>query len=297
MDTTYIKRITHVPVFKATQLFPIVFVLLWSSGAIFIKLGLNYTDPYTFLLLRLILATLFMMIVSLITKVRWPTNKTIFAKIVLTGLLMQFCYLTSYFCAVSYGVSPSILAIILGLQPILTAALLSFNANRFIDKHVWLGLFLGLIGVILIVVKSISIHSMSMIGLMLGFICVTSITLGSLLQSSNSDVDLLASSAIQFGAGVLPTFVLALLFGNFTIPLNPVFLFSLGWMVFIVSVGATLLYYFLLKKDGAISVTNLFYLVPPVIVFLCHFVFGEALSSYLVFGTLLIVIGLVVTNK
>ena len=99
----------------------IFFILLWSSGSIVITIGLRYTNPFTFLFYRLSIATLFMLVISLALKAPWPANWSVLWKTACAGLLIQFSYITTYFCALYYGVSPTVMTLILALQPILVA--------------------------------------------------------------------------------------------------------------------------------------------------------------------------------
>lgn len=279
------------------KIIPLIFVLVWSIGSIFIKIALTYTDPFTFLLLRLILATSCMFLLALFTKAPWPNNWTSIKKIISAGLLLQFCYLAAFSYAVYYNVSPAIMTIILGLQPILTAVLSGFFLNDTITRYQWLGLALGLSGVIFVVVGDISIGNMTLLSFIFSAIALSSITVGSLIQKNNSHMNLLTSSTIQLGISIIPTVLLTTLFGTFKIPTDPLFLFSLTWVALVVSVGATCIYYSLLKSGHIISTTSLFYLVPPVTTVLCYVVFNEVLREYTILGLLLIVSGMFITNK
>jgi drug/metabolite transporter (DMT)-like permease len=275
----------------------IFFILLWSSGAIIITLGLRYAHPLTFLLYRMVLATFFMLLISWLTKAPWPSNWNTLNKTILVGLLTQFGYTSTYFFALYHGVSATVMTIILGLQPILTAVIYSLILKKQIRYMQYFGLFLGLIGVILTVAHDLSTHAMTALGGFYALICVASITIGSVLQKNNTGMDLRTGGVIQFGVSVIPIFILNLFFGSFVMPLAPQFLFSLSWMVLIVSVSATCLYYKLLRDGNAVIVNSLFYLVPPITAVLCYFMFDQEFNRYMVAGIGLIVLGVFITQK
>src|SRR5687767_3442032 len=100
---------------------PGVFVLLWATGFIGAKFGLPYAGPLTFLSLRFSLVTALMLGVSAVSGAPWPRGRQLFHAAVV-GLLIQFFYLGGVFVGISRGVSAGVAALIVGLQPLLTAA-------------------------------------------------------------------------------------------------------------------------------------------------------------------------------
>ena len=277
-------------------LYQIFFVLLWSSGAIVIEFGLKYINPFFFVLLRMILATIFMLGVCIITKAPWPKNANVLTKIIFAGLLTQCSYVVSYFCALYYGVSPMVMTIILGLQPILTAFIYNIFFKNKISNYQVLGLGLGLLGVILIVVHDFSMQKMTMVGCILAVICLCSITIGSIIQKNNPEMDIRTGSTIQFAISIIPVFILNLVFGSFNVNVTPTFLASLGWMSIVVSVIATYLFYTLLKRNSTVSVSSLFYLVPGITAVLCYFIFHELISIQILVGILFVTFSVILTN-
>lgn len=272
------------------------FVLLWSSGAIVIVLGLQYTNPFTFLFYRLSLSAFLMLIISLITRAPWPKDWHCLKKISLTGLFMQFGYVTTYFCALNYGISPTVMTIILGLQPILTAVIFSLILKHSIPIYQYLGLLLGLCGVVLTVAYDLNTQAMNFIGLIFAVLCVTSITIGSVIQKNNPLMDLRTGTCIQLTVSIIPVLILNVFFGSFHFPTASGFIIALGWMVLVISVGATCLYYKLLREGNAVSINSLFYLIPVVTAVLCYFIFGTAFHLYAILGIIFIVGGILTTK-
>jgi drug/metabolite transporter (DMT)-like permease len=279
------------------RLMPMLLVLVWGFGAIFIKLGLQYADPFVFLWLRLLIATLVMFTLSLWLKAPWPTSKAMLKKIIYAGLFLQCFYLVTFIYTIYYKISPAIITIILGLQPILTAVIYGQMQKKSVSLSQWLGTVLGLIGIVFVVVKDLSFCSASRMGLFFAFACLVSNTWGSLLQKKNSDMNLLTGTTLQLAAGLIPVSLLTAFFSTFTIPLVPMFLVSLAWVSLIVSVGATCLYYTLLKHGHIVATTNLFYLVPVVTTTLCYFIFDETFSSMTLIGLAFIIAGIILVHR
>lgn len=282
---------------KWLPIIQLFFILLWSSGAIVIVIGLHYTNPFTFLFYRLSATTIFMLLISLLFKAPWPENWNTLWKTASTGLLIQFGYVTAYFCALYYGVSPTVMTIILALHPILTAVIFNAILKQKIAKYQYLGLGIGLLGVLLTVLHDFTTHTMGIIGLIFALLCVSSITIGSVIQKNNSDMDLRTGSVIQSGISLIPLCILNWLFGSFKLPLAREFIMSLIWMSLVVSVGATCLYYKLIKDGSAVAVNSLLYLVPAITAGLCYFIFGTALNIYILSGVLLTLIGVFIVQK
>ncbi len=276
--------------------YQIFFVLLWSSGALVIETGLHFINPFFFVLLRMLIAATFMLAIAIITKAPWPKDAETWKKTIVTGILTQFIYVMSYFCALYYGITPTVMTIILGLQPILTAVLCNIAYKHKTSKAQTMGLLIGLLGVILIVIHDLSTKSMSFSGCLLAVLCLLSITLGSLLQKSNSKMDLRTGSAIQFAVSIIPVFILTLIFGNFKVQITPTFIASLAWMAIVVSVIATCLFYKLLEKGNAVSVSSLFYLVPGLTAIMCYFIFQEKFNTYTLIGLFLVSFSVFITQ-
>ncbi|RBL66934.1 EamA family transporter, partial [Pseudomonas sp. MWU13-2625] len=99
-----------------------LFVLLWSSGAIFAELGLRHASAFVFLTARFALASLVLVGLAFLRK-RWLPPRGERRMAVLAGLLMMGGYSIFYLLALERGIAPGVLATILGVQPILTLAI------------------------------------------------------------------------------------------------------------------------------------------------------------------------------
>ncbi len=278
-------------------LVPFTFVIFWSVGSIFNKIGLSYTTPFTFLFYRLIIASAFLLLISILTKAPWPKTWLSLWKTIATGLVMQFCYLTIFYYALYNNVSPAIITIILGLQPILTVAILEFILKNRITRYQRIGSILGLIGIFIVVGENLSYGNMTILALTFSIGSLIAITAGSIMQKNNTDMNIITGTAIQLIVSIIPATIFNIFLGSFILPNDPLFLVSLVWVAIVVSVGAICIYYSLLKRGHLITTTNLFYLVPPVTAILCFFVFDEKLDIYLLVSITLIVAGIIIAEK
>lgn len=274
------------------MLLPGIFVVMWSSGAIFAKLGLEFTGPLTFLALRLILSWVIIGSISLILHPEFPHTIGQWRTILLIGVFLQIGYQSFFFFALAHGVSPGLLTIILGMQPIITSG---FSKDH-VGVFQWVGLLLGLLGLILVVIASFVIGNISWAGIGSALLSLISITVGTFLQKTVK-TDQLASITIQYTGSAVILTVLAMAFEHFIVHWTPAFMLALGWMVFIVSVGATLLLYFMIQRGSLTRVTSLFYSVPAVTALLDYIVFGQRLHQEVIMGMLLIMAGLFIINK
>jgi drug/metabolite transporter (DMT)-like permease len=277
---------------KWKWLVPVSFILTWSSGAIFVKLGLEYANPFTFVFLRFLLSTALLWGVCLTIRSTYPKTFKEWGYILLTGLLLQAGYQIFYFFSLHYHMSPGILAIILGAQPIITA----FFGDSKTRYFQWIGLFLGLSGLVLVVADNISKPNFTLYGLLSALICLVCITIGTFMQKQ-IQISQPINMAIQYSGGILIIFMLLPFFGGWHVQWNSTFLLSLFWMAFVVSVGASMMLYFMIQKGNLTNVTSLLYGVPPVTALLDYLVFKNQLSLLACLGMVFIIVGLFLIHR
>lgn len=189
------------------------------------------------------------------------------------------------------------MSIILALQPLLTAVIYSGLLKKKIFITQYIGLFLGLIGVLITIAHDLSVHNITYFGCILMLICLCSITVGSIIQKSNSEMDFRTGSTLQFAISVIPLFLLSLIFKEPKLPLDINFILSLSGLIFGVSIGATCLYYRLLRSNSAVKVNSLFYLMPAVTIVLYCVVFGKMIDLYSAIGIILTLVGVLITQR
>jgi drug/metabolite transporter (DMT)-like permease len=271
---------------------PGLFVLLWSTGFVSAKYGLPYAEPLTFLLLRFALVVALMLPLALAMRATWPLTSAQFGHVAVAGVLMQGGYLSGVFCAIHLGMSAGVSALIVGIQPILTAFASAPLFGERLRARQWAGLVLGFGGVLLVVLSRSALSGITPATLALSVLALVSITAGTLYQKRYCGaVDLRAGSVIQFSAAGLVLLPLALAFESMQVRWTGEFICTLAWLALVLSIGAISLLYALIRRGAATNVTSLFYLVPPTTALMAYPMFGETLSVAAMVGMALAAIG------
>ena len=280
---------------------PIFFVLLWSTGFIVAKFGLPFAPPLTFLILRCSCVLLVLVPCLLIWKAPWPQAGAI-GHIAVAGLLMQAGYLSGVWCAIKLGMPAGLSALIVGMQPILTAAAAPLIGEK-VRPRQWLGLLFGLTGVALVVAAKITLVGLSALSIGFCVMALCSITAGTMYQKRFCPrFDLRTGTIIQFAATVLVLLPVAVLFEDFSLPpptvaWTPRFVGALLWSVLALSIGAIFLLFKLLRRSDATQVTSLLYLTPPTTAVMAWIMFGEAFNLVGMLGMAVAVIGVIFVVK
>lgn len=275
---------------QTRYLIPAIFVLIWSSGFIIARFGMPHSEPMTFLFLRFVGVLLVMVPIVLVVRPVWPTWPQI-RHISLAGLLLQAGYLGGVWAAVRHGMSAGLVALMMGLQPILTAWLSALVQER-ISVRQWAGLALGFGGVGLVVWTKLSLASLSLVSLSLALVGLVSITAGTLYQKRFCpDFDLRAGSVIQFAVSGVACLPFIMLFESGDIQWHPELIGALIWAIFGLSIGGISLLFLMIRRGAATEVTSLLYLTPPTTALMAWMLFAEPITLEMVLGTLLTVIG------
>jgi drug/metabolite transporter (DMT)-like permease len=278
---------------------PIFFVLLWSTGFIVAKFGLPYAPPLTFLLLRCAAVLLALVPIVLVCKAPWPKDV---GHVAVAGILLQAGYLGGVWCAIKLGMPAGVTALIVGMQPILTAAAAPLIGES-VRPRQWLGLLFGLGGVALVVYAKVTLVGLAPLAIVYCVLALLSITAGTMYQRRFCPrFDLRTGTVIQFAATVALLLPLAIVFEQLdpamsAVQWTPRFIGALLWSVFALSIGAIFLLFKLLQRRDATEVTSLLYLTPPTTAIMAWLMFGEAFSLLGVAGMALAVVGVVCVVK
>ena len=273
-----------------------IFILIWSSGFIIARLSMPYVEPATFLFWRFIGVLCAMGALSIFWKVDWPEWGQI-KKIAIAGLMLQFGYLMGVWIAVRFGMTAGLVALIVGLQPILTAWFAAWVSER-VTARQWLGLVFGFAGVVLVVVQKASFLSIPLVSYLLAFGALLSITFGTLYQKKHCPVfDLRAGSVIQFGVSAFLSFFYMYFFETGTMIWNASVIGALFWAIFPLSIGSISLLYTMIQRGAATRVTSLLYLTPPTTAILAWLLFDEPFNLLMALGIILSMIGVILVNR
>ncbi|MGN5723982.1 DMT family transporter [Acinetobacter calcoaceticus] len=274
----------------ASQSATSIFVLLWGSAAIFTRWGLDNASPIALLILRFSTALIALSLLAIFRKRLLPKHGTR-KQVLLTGLLMIAGYSICYFKAMAHGVTPGLMATIMGIQPILTLCLLEKN----LQKERLFGLLIALAGLILLVWKSLTMSFIAPIGIFFALAALICITFGAIMQKNiqQAPTDVLP---LQYVVSlVVCLFIVP--FEHFEITWNSQLIISVLFLGILISVVAQLLLYRLLSQGNIVNVTSLFYLVPIVTALLDFLILKNTLPLAGLIGMIAILLGLLIVFK
>ena len=280
---------------------PVVFVLIWSTGFIVAKFGLPYAPPLSFLAIRYVLSIACFLIWIALARAEWPSSRQQWLHLGVTGVLMHAGYLGGVWVAVKAGMGSGLAALMVGLQPVLTALWLSWasrssagesSGQPAVTKQQWLGLALGLGGLVMVVARKFGTGN-EVTALTLGstVIALFSITIGTLYQKRYvQPTDVRTANAVQLMAALLVTLPFTL-FESETIVWNASFIGAMAWAVLALTLGGSSLLYLLIQRGAATTVTSLLYLVPPTTAMMAWLLFNESITVVTILGTALTALG------
>jgi drug/metabolite transporter (DMT)-like permease len=282
---------------RFSRAFPLVFVLLWSTGFIGARLGLPHAEPLTFLLIRYIVVIICMTLIAVATRAPWPATPKAWFHIGLAGLLLHGVYLGGVFIAISKGLPAGVTSLVVGVQPLLTAVGAGWLLRETVLRRQWFGLLLGLFGVGLVVFGKVG-TGFGLGALWPAIAALVGITAGTLYQKRFCPpFDWRTGAVAQFFPTAVVTFVVASLSETFHAEWTGEFVFALGWLVLVLSIGAISLLNWLIRHSDAVNIASLFYLVPPCTTLVAWWLFDEAFTGLELIGMAVTVWGVYLARK
>jgi drug/metabolite transporter (DMT)-like permease len=277
---------------------PALFVVLWSTGFVGARLGVTHAGPLTFLALRFGIAAGLLVLVALATRAPWPRRPAEMGHYAIAGLLVHGVYLGGVYVGISLGVGTGVSALIVGFQPLLTAALAGVLLGERVLPRQWIGLGLGLVGMTLVLTNKLGRGPGDLLGGLACVVALFGITAGTLYQKRHgAGMDLRTGSVVQLAAASLATGVPALLFEDTRIEWNGEFVLVLLWLVLVMSLGAVSLLYVLIRRGAAAQVASLFFLVPPCTALMAWPLFNETLGPVALIGMALTAAGVALASR
>ena len=282
---------------RFSRFFPFLFVALWSTGFIGARLGLPHTEPMTFLLIRYIAVIVCMTVIALLMRAPWPHTLSQWIHIGVAGLLLHGVYLGGVFTAISLGLPAGVAAIVVGVQPLLTAVGAGWLLGEVVLRRQWLGLVLGFVGVGLVVSGKLGAE-FGVRAVVPAVVALLGITAGTLYQKRFCpSLDWRTGSVAQFIPTALATWLVACATESFTVRWTGEFMFALGWLVLVLSIGAISLLNWLIRNSNAVNMASLFYLVPPCTAVVAWLLFGETFTGVALIGMAMAVGGVYLARK
>lgn len=272
-----------------TCIIPAIFVLLWSTGFIGAKFGLPYMEPFFLLAVRYALVLALFGAAALVLRSRWLSWAETAGQL-LVGALLHGAYLGGVFYAIAAGTPAGLTAIIVGLQPILTAGLGWLWLGQPVHRGQAAGLGLGFAGIVLVIAGAnapAGAEGIASAGLPAALLALLGISVGTVLQKRlGTAVPLLPGALAQYAGALLVTLPVSLAFETLQAePALPLVL-SMTWLVLGLSVLAIGLLMLMIRAGQVARVSSFFYLVPPLTVLQAWLFFGETLSPVSAFGGL-----------
>lgn len=273
---------------------PAVFVLIWSTGFIVARYGMPHAPPFSFLAIRYALSIACFGVWIAWAGVKFPSTRTQWLHLAVTGILMHAGYLGGVWAAVKAGMGSGLSSLIVGLQPVLTALWLASTGAQ-VTRRQWVGLVLGFAGLVLVVSRKFAGggpgDTATWLNLGFAVIALLSITTGTLYQKRFvAPCDVRSANAVQLLAALVVTLPIALLEAE-AVDWQPEMAGAMAWSVLGLTLGGSSLLYMLIQRGAAATVTSLMYLVPPCTALIAWVLFAEPITAATLGGTLLTALG------
>ena len=258
---------------------PALFVLLWSTGFVGAKYGLPYADPFVFLAVRVLIAAILLFALAKVMRMPIRIGRSAVTRSGLIGFFLHACYLGGVFYSIAQGLPACVAAVVTSLQPVLVSVFAVKVLGEKLRLRQVTGLFVGLLGVILVLGVSFDAQ-IPLPALLAIFIALIGSTTATLLQKKiGADIPLLSGTAYQYLFSGCVLGVIAIATQETSIDWNLRFTAAFVWLLLVLSVGAILLLLWLLNSGSAAKVSSLFYLVPPATALEAFFLFGEKVNT------------------
>jgi drug/metabolite transporter (DMT)-like permease len=264
---------------------PGLFVFLWATGFIGARLSADNAEPFSFLFVRCLIVAAILTVAASPSGRRGRAAAAVHAMVV--GALIHGGYLGLVFWSINNGLPAGVSALIVGLQPLLTALIAAPVLGERITARHWLGLAVGILGIALVVWPRLTFgdHGITPLTVGASMLATVSIAIGSIYQKRHiTGLDLRSGNVLQFLGAAIAVGLVALLSENFEITWTGEVVFAMAWLVLVLSIGATTLLYLMIRHGEVSRIAGLFYLVPAVTAAIAWLLFDETLSPVQILG-------------
>ncbi len=280
-----------------TQILSFSFIILWSSAFITSKIIVENASPFAALSFRFIIVASGFLFFSFYLKEKIIVNKKHATEACLSGILFHGLYLGGVFFAFSLGLSATIGALIVSLQPILTNIFAGPILNEKVTWRQWVGILLGFLGTCMVIGFEIG-ENISFIALLSTIVALLAATTATIWQKKLSGkLPLAVSNFYQAIGASIFLFIIMISFENAYIDFNFKFIMAMSWQILVVSFGAFTILMYLIKIGTASKTSNLFFLVPPVSAFMAWLILNETITIYDTFGLIICSIGVYIATR
>ena len=279
------------------RIFPLIFILLWSSAFISTKPIIDNSDPFAALAFRFFFVAIGFYLFSLYLKQSIVVNYKNLIESVLSGVLFHGFYLGGVFYSISIGMPTGIAALIVTLQPVLTNALSGPILGEEVTIKQWIGVLLGLIGATLVLGLDIG-SDIPLLGVVATIIALIAITTSTIWQKKiSNNLPLSVSNFYQAAGGCFFHILIIIFFTKPYINFSKTFLIAMSHQIFLVSFGAFTILMFLIKKNSASKTVSIFFLIPATSAFMAWVFLNESLTNLDLLGFLIATIGVYIATR
>jgi drug/metabolite transporter (DMT)-like permease len=279
------------------RLFPLLFVFFWSSAFISGQIIVQSASPFASLSFRFIIVALGFLIFAYIFKDKILVKRKLIFQSAVTGIFFHGFYLGGVFFSFSVGLSATISALIVSLQPVLTNILSGPILNEKVSTIQWIGIFLGFIGTVLVIGFDIG-NNIPVIGVIASIIALTGVTIATIWQKKfTNELSLTVNNFYQAIAAAFFLFFLSIFLESSYINFTTSFILSMSWQIIMVSFGAFTILMYLIKIGSASKTSNLFFLVPPTTAIMAWLVLSEELYQSDILGLIIATIGVYLATR
>jgi len=277
---------------------PVAFIFLYGSGFVFTAFGLQDSSAMAFLSLRFFIAFFILLLIAHFLKVNWPKSLKDGFHIAIAGTLTVGVFSIGVFLSLDFGISASLSALIIALQPILVTFLASYFLGEKLNKKIVLGLIIGIIGVAFVVSSKTSSNSSELLGILFSVIALLGLSFGNIYQKKYcSQMNLYSGGAIQTLSSTILALPLLLFYEDVYINFTNDFIISLLYISIAVSIGALSILYIMIRNGDVSKVSSIFYLVPVSAAIVGYFILDSAFDINIMIGITFVLVSIVLINK
>ena len=277
--------------------FPFLFVFFWSSAFVSGQIIVQSASPFASLSFRFMIVALGFIIFAKMYNEKIFVKKSLIYQSAVTGILFHGFYLGGVFFSYSVGLSATLSALIVGLQPVLTNILSGPILKEKVTFTQWMGILMGLIGTVFVIGLDVG-KSIPILGIIASIIALIGATTATIWQKKfTNKLSLSVNNFYQALAAAIFLLLASLIFEVSYINFTTSFILSMGWQIIMVSFGAFTILMYLIKIGSASKTSNLFFLVPPTTAVMAWFVLGEELYRNDLIGLMIASIGVFIATR
>ena len=284
---------------RAASFIPALFVLLWATGFIGARYAMPWSEPFSFLAVRFVLAAVVLLLIMLVMRSKKLTPPQA-AHAAFAGALIHGVYLGGVFWSIRHGLPAGLSALIIGLQPLITAVMAGWAlGERILPRH-WMGLAAGFLGIVIVLAPKIgqAIGGVTPATFPACLAGAVAISAGTVWQKKFvSNADLVTATLWQYLGAAVVMAVGSFAFETRQFTLTGELVFAMAWLVLVLSIGAIFLLMMMIREGEMSKVSSLFYLVPAVTALIAWVLFGETLTPVQLVGMAITTIGVAMATR